>query len=270
MSQEVINRYKILAKKSLGQNFLVDENISSEISRAIPVERNNIIEVWPGYWALTEKLLFQNPRYLHLIELDRSMVEILENRVMRWELEYSWVDFQIHNQDVLEYESVFDDYSVIANIPYYITSPILRKFLYDIIHKPKSMVILMQKDVWDKILWKWKNKSSVLSLMVHKKCSVTHEIHVPKESFIPSPKVESSVLKFILHDAHDNVDDLKFLEFIKKWFLSPRKKFINNLVSAWFSKAKIREFLCLQWKNENFRWEDGDIYFWIEAMNFLL
>ena len=266
MSREIIQRYKILAKKSLGQNFLVNEDITTQISQLVEVAWKNIIEVGPGYGALTEKLLHQKPNSLHLVELDRDMIEILEDRCMREEL---W-DFTLHHQDVLNFVPEFQEYSVIANIPYYITSPILRHFLYDLDHKPDNMIILMQKDVWDKILWKWKSKSSVLSLMIEKKCSVAEEIFVGKENFIPSPKIESSVLKFTVHGKYNEVDDEKFLEIIKVWFRSPRKKLIKNMTAWWFDVYKIEEFLCLHWKDSNFRWEDWDIYFWVELIRFLL
>lgn len=270
MSLKIIQKYKILAKKSLGQNFLMNNDILDEIVDIIPVTWNNIIEVWPGYGALSEKLLEKKPRSLHLVELDKDMIYILEDRIQQWEL-YTWeIDFQIYNQDVLDFFPKFQIYSLIANIPYYITSPILRHFLYDVENPPKKMIILMQKDVWDKILWKWKNKSSVLSLMIEKKCKVREEIFVGKENFIPQPKVESSVLSFETYDIYDDIDDKKFLELIRAWFSSPRKKLIKNLIWAWFDKEKVRDFLCQQWRDENMRGEDGDIYFWIELFQTLL
>lgn len=270
MSRDIINRYKILAKKSLGQNFLVNEDITSEISKLIEVSGKNIIEVGPGYWALTQKLLGQGPSSLHLVELDKDMIEILEHRVILWELSVWDIDFRIHDRDVLEFIPEFQKYSVIANIPYYITSPILRHFLYDIKDTPDSMIILMQKDVWDKILWKWKNKSSVLSLMIEKKCNVSEELFVWKENFIPSPKIESTVLSFNTHTKYKNIDDEKFLEIIKIGFRSPRKKLLKNLVSWWFDRNKIQEFLCQQWQDENMRGEDWDIDFWIGLWKILL
>ena len=80
MSEEIIKRYKIKAKKSLGQNFLINDLIIEEIASAVFVEWENICEVWPGYWALTEKLLLKKPSSLNLVELDKSMIEILEDR----------------------------------------------------------------------------------------------------------------------------------------------------------------------------------------------
>lgn len=269
MSQEIIKKYKILAKKSLGQNFLVNSDIIRETVNIIPVAWNTIIEVWPGYGALTEILLEQKPSSLHLVELDRDMIEILEDRIDIWELNPWEIDFKIHNQDVLKFTPEFQEYSVIANIPYYITSPILRHFLYDLENKPENMIILMQKDVGDKILWKWKNKSSVLSLMIEKKCSVEEKIFVAKENFIPAPKIESSVLLFETHNIYENIDDEKFLEIIKKWFLAPRKKLMKNLIMGWFEKTKIEAHFNQQWYNDTLRGEDLSISQWCELINCL-
>lgn len=267
MSQEIIKKYGILAKKSLGQNFLVDDKKLSEIWSVLDIWEKNIVEVWPGYGALTEKLLDQKPTSLHLVELDRDMVDILQDRFYQPSpsapLPKGEGSFKIYHQDVLEYVPEFQEYSVIANIPYYITSPILRHFLYDTESIPENMLILMQKDVADKIVWKGKNKSSVLSLMVQKKCKVEEKVYVPKECFSPVPKVESSVVLFQKHNRYQDVDDGVFLGFIKIWFLAPRKKLTKNLVSWWYDKKKIEEFLRLKWRNVDMRPEDGDIWFWV-------
>lgn len=269
MSQKIIKKYGILAKKSLGQNFLIDDEKLQDIWWVLNIFGENIVEVWPGYGALTEILLSKKPKSLYLVELDRDMVKILKDREESQDVSTEGVDFQIFHQDVLEYVPEFQKYSVIANIPYYITSPILRHFLYDIENIPENMLILMQKDVADKIVWKGKNKSSVLSLMVQKKCKVQEKVYVPKESFLPIPKVESSAVLFQKHNDYESVNDEEFLRLIKAWFLAPRKKLIKNLISGWYEKKKIEEFLCLQWYDTNFRWEDWDIEFWIGLMNFL-
>ena len=101
----------------------------------------------------------------------------------------------------------------------------------------------MQKDVADKILGGKKKKSSVLSLFIEKKCRVSEKIFVPKESFIPAPKVESSVLLFETHQNFNHVDDTKFFELIKAGFSEPRKKCIKNLLKAGYDGQKISEFL---------------------------
>jgi 16S rRNA (adenine1518-N6/adenine1519-N6)-dimethyltransferase len=111
---------------------------------------------------------------------------------------------------------------------------------------------------------KQKNKSSVLSLFIAKKSYVNEVIWVPARSFIPAPKVESSVLLFETHDNHKEIDDKEFMKFIKIWFQEPRKKLINNLTKWWFWKETILEIFENLWFNENIRWEDLSIDEWIE------
>ena len=137
--------YNIKAKKSLGQNFLIDEEALSDIAHSVTVEGKNIIEVGPGYGALTDYLIEQKPSSLTLIELDRDMIRILEEKYP--------TDIDILHQDILQFTPVLREYSVIANIPYYITSPILFHFLYaSDFTPPESMVIMMQEEVGEKIL----------------------------------------------------------------------------------------------------------------------
>ncbi len=285
MSLELIKKYKIRAKKGLWQNFLVNEEIVKEIAIATEVKSKNIVEVWPGYGALTEVLLKEKPKSLNLVELDNDMVEILEDRINNWDFDLENVNFKINNIDVLKYEPTSPQpspleereqeeysYSVIANIPYYITSPILRHFLYEVENKPKDMVILMQKDVWDKIIagqtiWKKaKVRSSVLGLIVAKKAYVDEVIVVWKENFIPAPKINSSVVVFESHDKYREVDDKIFLETIKKWFREPRKKLIKNFINCWYEKKLIMQVFKDLWIDELVRGEDLDIATWCELV----
>ncbi len=139
------NNIKIRAKKSLGQNFLIDEEALLDIAHSVTVENKKIIEVGPGYGALTDYLIEQKPETLTLVELDTDMIEILQKKYT--------TDITILHQDVLQFSPEFQDYSIIANIPYYITSPILFHFLYaDSFVPPESMVIMMQEEVGEKIL----------------------------------------------------------------------------------------------------------------------
>lgn len=271
MNLEILKRYNIKAKKSLGQNFLVNEKIIEEIANSVEVAWENIVEVWPWYGALTEKLLDKKPKSLVLIELDKDMIKVLESRIKDNDLKIKDVDFELRNENILKFEPKFKEYSVIANIPYYITSPILRHFLYDVKNTPDKMLILMQKDVGDKILkWvkseKWKMKSSVLSLFVAKQCFVQEVLFVWKQNFVPAPKVESSVLLFEKHDLYSDIDDKKFLDLIKKWFKEPRKKLFKNFVTSWFDKESVSFVFRELWIDEDIRGEDLDIKNWIKLV----
>ncbi len=271
MTLDLIKQYKIKAKKSLWQNFLVNEEILEGISSSVDIEWKNIVEVWPWYGALTEKILGRKPSSLTLVELDNDMIRILESRVWKWELKVDDVDFEIENIDVLKYSPGFRSYEVIANIPYYITSPILRYFLYDVENVPENMLILMQKDVGDKILlWQddsSKIRSSVISLFVAKKCKVKEVLFVWKENFVPAPKVESSVLLFETHDLYRDIDDELFLDTIKKWFSSPRKKLLKNLISGGFEKQRVLDVFEKLWLWDNVRAEDLWVGEWCELVN---
>ena len=131
---------KIKAKKSLGQNFLIDEEALSTIAHSLDIADRHIIEVWPGYGALTEYILSHHPKSLDMVELDPDMIEILDERFMGediapiilWEENtlIKTTPIAIHHQDVLTFTPGYTEYSIIANIPYYITSPILFHFLY--------------------------------------------------------------------------------------------------------------------------------------------
>ncbi len=269
MSLEIIKKYKIKAKKSLWQNFLINDEILKKISEVLEIENKNIIEVGPWYWALTERILEKRPKNLTLVELDREMIEILDKRKENGDFQNIDKLF-IKNIDVLKFFPDFEEYFVIANIPYYITSPILRHFLFDVENKPEKMLILMQKDVWDKIiLWQdytKKQKSSVLSLFVAKKAIAKEVIFVWKQNFSPSPKIESSVLLFERIDDFDYLEDEIFLEFIKKAFVEPRKKLVNNLQKAWYEKSKILDIFSLKNIDENIRWEDLNIRQWCDLI----
>ena len=242
--QEIIKKYNIKAKKDLGQNFLMNETILDKICELSNIKQENILEVWPWFWALTKKIIDKNPKSLKLIELDKDMINILNDRKKSWDFNLENIDFSIENIDILKFDPEFEKYKVIANIPYYITSPILSRFFYDVKNKPSEMIILMQKEVWDRIV---SNKSSVLSLFIKKKSVVSSEIFVPSKDFSPAPKVDSSVLYFKYIDKYENIDDQKFLTLIKKAFSQPRKKVINNLTNSWYSKDKLELFFTKNW-----------------------
>lgn len=271
------NLEKIKAKKSLGQNFLTDIETLHAISDFYDIQGKNIVEVWPWYGALTEFLLAKKPKGLSLVELDPDMIKILEERVEKWELNAEKLQFEINHMDVLKYTPPFSngDYLVIANIPYYITSPILKHFLYDVSNKPSNMLILMQKEVGERILeWEHGNKrgiikTSVLSLIVAKKAKVKKVIDVPSHFFRPAPKVDSIVISFETTKNYESLDDTTFLEFVKKAFAEPRKKLISNLKKAWFVPEKIKQFFEENTIDENVRPEDLSIEDYMKLITIL-
>lgn len=261
------------AKKSLGQNFLTSSESLDAIASAVTVAGENILEVGPGYGALTERLLSLSPASLTLVELDSDMVFILKDRIATGDLKVpSGVDFQIVQEDVLKFVPRFSEaraagglgevevsraetsvstapYKVIANIPYYITSPILYRFFYDLPERPESMVILMQKEVADRIRAK-DGKHTYLSLFCAYACESIEEIaKVPASCFSPAPKVDSAVLRFVCKkeksvcSARD--DAMKFLKIARAGFSAPRKKLVSNLAGGLgLSKGEVASALA--------------------------
>lgn len=234
MSQFLREYYQISAKKKLGQNFLTDENKLQIIAQAYPLAGQNVIEVWPGYGALTEYILQEHPTSLDLVELDRDMIAILEDRLSpasAYPLMIEQSTVQILHKDVLKLEQIPEKSIIVANIPYYITSPILTHFLMHLHSHVDAMVIMMQREVAEKILAK-KWKHSYLSISCHLFCSeILLVTNVPASSFVPAPKVDSSVLLFTTAGLNDEelIYKQKILQLASHGFREPRKKLVSNL-----------------------------------------
>lgn len=245
----------IRAKKSLGQNFLIDESALYDIAHSVPVWGKNIVEVGPWYGALTDYLIEQDPETLTLVELDTDMIDILNSR---FQIQDS--KFTIIHQDVLQFAPNFLEYSVIANIPYYITSPILFHFLYseDFV-PPESMVIMMQEEVWEKILeWRHPKKPhhSLLSLAMEEACEDIDIVrYVPRTSFDPAPKVDSIVLRFVVRKSRDRKQEQSLIWLWKVAFAHPRKTFLSNMKGSAYDVGNIRTILLELGYDERIRSE---------------
>ncbi|MFZ4461063.1 MAG: 16S rRNA (adenine(1518)-N(6)/adenine(1519)-N(6))-dimethyltransferase RsmA [Patescibacteria group bacterium] len=244
---EILAHYNITAKKSLGQNFLVQDGILDKIAEVSEITGKNVIEVGPGYGALTQKLLDGHPKKLTLIEFDSNMVRILHDRIKQGTLVVpAGTELEIREQDVLTYD-LTEEAVMIANIPYYITSPILFRFLYETTVRPSEMVILMQREVGDKIRCVNGFKSSYFSLYCTNACSVISEImRVAPGNFIPAPKVESSVLHFVTSEKAESKSDKRFLKVLSVGFLHPRKFLASNLVSGNIGVTKEQVTACFE------------------------
>ena len=162
------------------------------------------------------------------------MVSILQSRIKEWDLIIPQETiFTIIEGDVLKYIPELSEYSIIANIPYYITSPILFRFLHELENKPTEMVILMQKEVGDKILRKKGYNNSYLSLALEFSCEAIKEVcPVEKENFIPAPKIDSSVLSFERKEQYNTLEAKQFLRITSAGFSAPRKKLLSNLANT--------------------------------------
>lgn len=225
-----LQRFAVRAKKSLGQNFLVDETALAAIADGAPVAGERVVEVGPGFGALTGFLAARKPASLDLVELDPDMADIVEGRSAAREFA---APLTVHRADVLDWAYPGQaPYRVFGNIPYYVTSPILRHFLYDVPVAPESVVVLVQKEVADKILCR-DGKHSVLSLLVHWRAQkVRHVANVPSGAFVPAPKVDSAAVAVDVGPRPDTQLTTRFLKLIHVGFAEKRKQLAGTYGKA--------------------------------------
>lgn len=236
-TKEILNKYGFSFKKSLGQNFLIDPNILRNIvSHADLTKESGAIEVGPGIGALTEHLARAAKKVVSF-EIDQRLLPVLEDTLSPYD------NVKIVHSDVLKADVVkvieeempgIKDIMVVANLPYYVTTPILMKLLNDRL-PIRGFVVMMQKEVADRISAKpgTKNYGS-LSIAIQYYCTAEVAMIVPKTVFMPAPNVDSAVLRLIKHDEPPvKVIDEDFLfEVTRASFVQRRKTILNNLQTA--------------------------------------
>jgi 16S rRNA (adenine1518-N6/adenine1519-N6)-dimethyltransferase len=218
------------ARKGLGQHFLVDKEVLEVITAAAEVTPEDIIvEVGPGLGILTEALARKAGGVI-AIELDDRLAALLKKTLA------SFDNVTIINDDVLNIEpgdllvgwGANPVYKVVANLPYYITSPVLRHFL-DTTVKPKVMIVMVQKEVAEAIAAK-PGDMSLLSISVQFYGKPEIVSYVPAQSFYPAPEVDSAVLRINLYPQPAvAVDEGGFFELVRAGFAAPRKQIANSL-----------------------------------------
>jgi 16S rRNA (adenine1518-N6/adenine1519-N6)-dimethyltransferase len=219
---------KHIAKKKFGQNFLKDTSIINAIIQSInPVPDDLLIEIGPGLGALTKPLL-EKTNHLLAIEVDRDIVAWMEN-------EYSKKNITVFNEDILNFN--FDQFDqkvrIVGNLPYNISTPILFKCI-DNITNIKDLHFMLQKEVVDRMIAvPSSSEYGRLSVMLQYYFVMEHLVHVPKESFDPEPKVESSFVRLIPYKHYpfvaNNIE--QFGRIVKEAFSQRRKTIRNTLKS---------------------------------------
>lgn len=224
----LLRQFNTHAKKRLGQHFLIDKNVVDTILKAAELNSyDNVIEVGPGLGILTVQLS-KIVKRVFAVELDSKLATGLQKKLSNHN------NVIIINNDILkvnipELLQNETNYKVVANLPYYITSPVLQYFT-DAPIKPQLMVIMVQKEVADAITAKTGNFSI---LAINLKLFTTSEIieYVPADSFYPKPKVDSAIIRLrFLPKSPIAIDDIdKFMEIVRCGFTTPRKQLRNSL-----------------------------------------
>ncbi|BAW18527.1 16S rRNA (adenine(1518)-N(6)/adenine(1519)-N(6)) -dimethyltransferase [Mycoplasmopsis bovigenitalium] len=220
---------EIKAKKKFGQNFLNNQKIIDQIVEIISPEGKNIIEIGPGMGAITKQIV-QKSKKLLAYEIDNDMVEYLtKNNILN--------NQQIIHQDFLESDlSIYNDYEIVGNIPYYITSEIIFKII-DFRKNFTKVTLMVQNEVADRIVAKINTPEySKLSLTLQYVATVNKVLFVDKKHFDPSPKVDSAIVTIEFNKEAKNFENIK--NFFKLCFLSRRKKLTWSLKTK-YSNEKI-------------------------------
>ncbi len=234
---KIMEKYKIKADKALGQNFLINDEIINKIIETANINSNDlVIEIGPGLGVLTN-LLLEKSNNVIAVELDKRMITILQDRFKENE------NLQIINEDILKVnlKELIENkekiegskVKIVANLPYYISTPIIMKLLeqYKIIDE---IVVMVQKEVAERLTAKTGTRlAGSITYGVEYYSKAYLEVLVPKESFIPRPNVESEVIKLVLKkDIQENLQfEEKLFNIIKAGFTQRRKTLANALIN---------------------------------------
>jgi 16S rRNA (adenine1518-N6/adenine1519-N6)-dimethyltransferase len=236
---------KILPKKSLGQNFLIDNEILNLITNSGSINSNDIVlEVGPGTGNLTEKILKKKPKKLIVVEKDKNLSVILKNKFDK--------DIEIINDNILNYnQDIYHNKKIIifGNLPYNISTQILTSWIKinNLNNFCKRFVLMFQKEVADRILAEHNSKNyGRLSIISSWKMDIKKIIDINPSSFFPPPKIKSTLLIFKPKNNYYKLSNPKNLEHVTNIFFNQRRKMIKKPLKFLFKNyEKVAEELSL-------------------------
>ena len=261
-TKEVINKYSFAFQKKFGQNFLIDSNVLENIVEAAGITKDDfVLEIGPGIGTMTQYLC-ESARQVLAVEIDKMLIPILEDTLSEYD------NVEVINQDVLKVDikSLVEEKNngrpikVVANLPYYITTPIIMG-LFESKVPIESITIMVQKEVADRMQTGPGSKDyGALSLAVQYYAEAKVMLNVSATCFMPRPNVDSAVIKLTRHQESpvEVKDESLMFRIIKASFNQRRKTLVNGLKNSSeldFSKEEITEALKSIGKEENIRGE---------------
>ena len=235
----IMKKYNIRANKSLGQNFLINNEVVEKIVNSSDISKEDmVIEIGPGLGTLTKYLLEKAGKVL-CVELDAKMIKILQDRFSLYD------NFELINEDILKVnlneiimenkkDGKIKNVKIVANLPYYITTPIIMKWFEEKLDI-KSITVMIQKEVADRLIETPGGKNTgAITHTVYYYCESEKIMEVPNSSFIPEPEVTSEVIKLNLRDkpAVDIENTKVMFMIIKSAFMQRRKTLLNALTNT--------------------------------------
>ena len=274
----ILKKYNISANKSLGQNFLINDSVVNKIVESAEITKNDlVIEIGPGLGNLTEFLLEKAGKVI-AIELDQRMLEILNDRFSLYD------NFEIINEDVLKVNlnelisknknSEIKNAKIVANLPYYITTPIIMKLLEEKLDI-QTITVMVQKEVADRLIAIPGEKlSGAITYSVYYYATSENVTIVENNSFIPEPEVDSEVIKLSIrkNPPVELLDEDQFFKTVKASFMQRRKTLINALVNGGILKSKqdAKKLFDDLNMNYNTRGESLSIEMFAEISNYIV
>lgn len=271
---ETLEKNKLDAKKKFGQNFLTDQNILTSIADASEVDSDTlVIEIGPGLGSLTEHLC-QRAGFVLCYEIDNDLIPLLEDNLKEC------INFIVINKDILtvdinedikKYQKNLNKVYVVANLPYYITTPIILGLLSQT-NLITRYVLMMQLEVADRICGTPKTKDyNALSIAIGYRAKATKVVKVPRTVFIPSPNVDSAVVKLDLYDKpmYQALNEEHFFRFIRDAF-KQRRKTLNNNLSSEYDKEFISKMFNDNNIKLNVRAEELSIKDFVDLDNYII
>lgn len=244
--RDTVDNHGLMAKKALGQNFLLDQNITDKIIRSSLEARGeadfsaeDVFEIGPGPGGLTRAVLKNNPHSLTVIEMDERCIEIMQ------ELQEVYGDkLHIVNGDALKFDftqPVGRARSIVSNLPYHISVPLLLGFLQNM-RQFKSLTLMFQKEVAERICAEPNNKNyGRLSVVAQLVCKVKLLFNLNPNCFVPAPKIWSSVLLFTPRENIPSAEELAKLEKITEAAFGQRRKMIRQSLKGFANLEKACE-----------------------------
>ena len=249
----ILKKYNIKANKNLGQNFLINESVVEKIIETADIKKDElVIEIGPGLGTLTEFLLQKSGKVI-CVELDEKMIKILKDRF------FMYNNLEIINEDILKLDlkelikkekssNLITKVKIVANLPYYITTPIVMKLLEDKLDI-ESITIMIQKEVADRLIETPGEKNTgAITYAINYYAIAEGIMEVPNSSFIPEPEVTSKVLKLTIRNKPliEVKNPQLMFDIIKYAFMQRRKTLLNALVNGNIFKSKEEGIKILQ------------------------
>lgn len=249
----IMKKYKIKANKNLGQNFLIDDKALLDIAEGANIDKQDlVIEIGPGLGSLT-KILLEKAKKVICIELDKKMVKVLHDRFIAYN------NIEIINSDILKInlnklielereKENFKNVKIVANLPYYITTPIIMKLIEDEL-KIESITVMIQKEVAERLIAIPGTKNAgAITYTVYYYCEGEKIREVENTSFIPAPEVTSEVIKLKIREKPPvEVKNKKVMfNIIKSAYMQRRKTLVNALANVGVFQSKEQGILVVK------------------------